>query len=1060
MSKGIADENWEQVRKIFDDALRQKPEERQKFVHQACGRNKTLKAEVESLLASLDSAESFLETPAVIKVAEEVLTKENQFQSGQILAHYEIVEQIGAGGMGEVYLARDTKLNRRVAIKVLRENLLSDEQANRRLLREARAAALLEHPNICAIYEVSESAECSFIVMQYASGETLAEVLKKARLSIKNALDLAIQIADALTEAHSNGIIHRDIKPANIIINDKNQVKILDFGLAKFIEAESSKETTQRFQSSGAVMGTVPFMSPEQLRGKRLDARTDIFSFGAMFYEMIAGRQAFARENNAETISAILNDEPDFSLIPSNLQPILSKSLMKNKDLRYKSAKDLADDLRELQKNDELDETMSEVSTLPNEQVETDEAGQTKSRRFYFWQSSKEKIHVAPETGETEIAQTAESKTTRRNYSPLLLGFTMFSLLGAAVLFYWQFKKVDDLHSFDNLRSVRLVSWKTAASSIYNDYHVSHDGKMVAYSSTQEGPPEGIFVKQTTDGAEIRVTKDEWNNVTPIWSPDDQKIAFASQRENQTGIYSIPAFGGVAVSLKIIDQFKDIRLRYWSTDGAAIFYELEGNLFRLDIATQQTVQITKLDSPKVITRYFSISPDEEKIVYVEKTDGQTDLWMSAINDGSPVRLTNDKEAEIQPRWHPDGKRILYTVNRNNYNQINVAYTDQSTPRQVTRGDSEYKMIDVSSDGTKIYYLAQEKKSDIWGVKTDSGEEFEIASGIESEFWADVSPNGQSVTYQSNIIAEPIAFFGNPLIIVKSLSNKYPPLSVKGINPRWLPDNRRIAFMRRDETEQKVNLWLVNTINGEEKQITNSNVNLPGYSLLPYNRNQTGEYSWSPDSGKVAYVAKESDFRNIFQTSTESGETVNLTNNTNSNVFYFCPLFSPDGKRIAFMSQHKSNSNEEKRVWKIWIVEQDGAKEIYSTTASLRLLGWTADGEIVLEKTDLLMSAIPLDITVLRLSTTGQKQSETIFKNIYVTSMSLSADGKTVVFTARQDNKDNICTASTSGGEVKKITSNGNSKLFYGSPALSPDGKTIFFDKQEETSIISRLENFN
>ena len=333
------DKNWERVRKIFDEALqRQTPEERQKFVQQACGRNKNLKAEVESLLASLDSADSFLETPAVIKVAGDIWAKESQFESGQILGHYEIREQIGAGGMGEVYLAWDTKLNRRVAIKILRENLLSDEQANRRLLREARAAALLEHPAICAIYEVSETADCSFIVMQFATGETLAEILKSKNLNIKNALDLAIQIAEALTEAHLRGIIHRDIKPANIIVNDKNQAKILDFGLAKFIEAETNTETTERLQSSGAVMGTVPFMSPEQLRGKRLDARTDIFSFGAVFYEMLTGRQVFGRENNAETISAILNDEPDFSVISQKLQTVLRKTLMKKKDLRYESA--------------------------------------------------------------------------------------------------------------------------------------------------------------------------------------------------------------------------------------------------------------------------------------------------------------------------------------------------------------------------------------------------------------------------------------------------------------------------------------------------------------------------------------------------------------------------------------------------------------------------------------------------------------------------------------------------------------------------------------------------
>jgi len=275
----MADENWQQVRDVFDDALRQKPEERRKFVHQACGKDKTLLAEVESLLSSHDSAESFMETPAVAKVAGVIKAETKQLKTGKCFGHYEIIRQIGAGGMGEVYLAADTKLNRKVALKVLHQNLSSDNQANRRLLREAQAAATLDHPHICAIYEISETGDGSFIVMQYVEGETLADILAE-RPDIEKSLDLAIQISDALAEAHAHNIIHRDVKPANIIVNEKGQAKVLDFGLAKFVEAESNKETAQRLNSSGAVMGTVPYMSPEQLRGKRLDARTDIFSFG------------------------------------------------------------------------------------------------------------------------------------------------------------------------------------------------------------------------------------------------------------------------------------------------------------------------------------------------------------------------------------------------------------------------------------------------------------------------------------------------------------------------------------------------------------------------------------------------------------------------------------------------------------------------------------------------------------------------------------------------------------------------------------------------------------
>jgi serine/threonine-protein kinase len=383
----LANNDWQLVRTIFDDALRHSPEERPQFIRQACKKNEALQTEVESLLASLDSAETFLETPAVVKIVENI-PPENLLSSGQILGNYKIGDLIGTGGMGEVYLARDMRLNRKVAIKVLRGSFLPDVQANQRLLREARAAALLEHPNICQIYEIAETPDHCFIVMQYLVGKTLADIMAKRPLGTAAALNLGVQIADGLAEAHEQGIIHRDIKPANVIVNDKGQAKILDFGLAKFIEAETSLQTSQRLNSSGLVMGTVPFMSPEQLRGKTLDRRSDIFSLGALLYEMLSGKPAFTRENNAEAIAAILNNEPDWSLISAPLRPILQKCLAKDKADRYESASLLARDLEGLRNRRTLDEPVRPHDTMPSRSVATTDILTTKRRQFHFWQSS------------------------------------------------------------------------------------------------------------------------------------------------------------------------------------------------------------------------------------------------------------------------------------------------------------------------------------------------------------------------------------------------------------------------------------------------------------------------------------------------------------------------------------------------------------------------------------------------------------------------------------------------------------------------------------------------
>jgi serine/threonine protein kinase/TolB-like protein/thioredoxin-like negative regulator of GroEL len=280
--------------------------------------------------------------------------------AGTKLGRYEIRSKIGAGGMGEVYLAQDTKLNRRVAIKFVTADSLASEQANKRLLREAEAAAKLDHPNICAVHEVAEEDGRSFIVMPYVEGETLALLMRRKSLELSESLAIAAQVADALAEAHTHGIIHRDIKPSNIIITLRGQAKVMDFGLAKLSEPpatagglriDTEASTQALLTTPGAIVGTMPYMSPEQVHGQTLDARSDIFSFGVVLYEMLTGQQPFAGKSVAATISAILTKEPpplasNATECPEELQRITSKCLEKDRERRYQTMRDVAIDLQ------------------------------------------------------------------------------------------------------------------------------------------------------------------------------------------------------------------------------------------------------------------------------------------------------------------------------------------------------------------------------------------------------------------------------------------------------------------------------------------------------------------------------------------------------------------------------------------------------------------------------------------------------------------------------------------------------------------------------------------
>jgi len=376
----MSDSKWQKVREIFDSALRRQPEERRRFVNEVCGDDKTLLAEVESLLSSHDSAESFMETPAVAKVAGIIEAETKKLEAGKCFGHYEIIKQIGVGGMGEVYLARDKELDRNVAIKILNEEFSQDESNLQRFVSEAKAASALNHPNILTIYEFGEAKDARFIVSEYIEGKTLREIIRESRLRLPEILDISIQIAGALSAAHKAHLVHRDIKPENIMIRPDGYVKVLDFGLAKLVEQKNKSILTleeatvrQNLTARGVILGTVNYMSPEQAKGERVDERTDTFSIGVLVYEMLAGKPPFESGNAIETIASMLNKEPVplSRQTPPEIERIINKALRKDRDERYETAKDLLIDLKDVRQNLEFQSKLERTAAPDHEGAKT-----------------------------------------------------------------------------------------------------------------------------------------------------------------------------------------------------------------------------------------------------------------------------------------------------------------------------------------------------------------------------------------------------------------------------------------------------------------------------------------------------------------------------------------------------------------------------------------------------------------------------------------------------------------------------------------------------------------
>jgi len=368
--------DWKKIKEIFHEALRVPLPDRDLFLNDACKGDVNLRIEVESLLISLNEAESFLEEPPQMSFPEDDTSW--QFQKGQIVSHYCIVERIGAGGMGQVYMAEDQKLHRPVALKVLPRELLEDSGRVRRFKREALAVSALNHPNILTIFEFEDIDGVPFLASEYVKGSTLRDHLKNGPLEAATTVDIAVQVASALQSAHDAGVIHRDIKPENIMIRGDGYVKVLDFGLAKLTGDMRSKETertrTQAFSLPGMIMGTATYMSPEQARSGSVDSRTDIFSFGVVLYEMLTGKVPFAGDTAADIIAEVIQKEPPHpsvhnSATSEELNRITLKCLSKDRKDRYQTAAELIADLRASSTHTNTKETPLDVRTelLPAE---------------------------------------------------------------------------------------------------------------------------------------------------------------------------------------------------------------------------------------------------------------------------------------------------------------------------------------------------------------------------------------------------------------------------------------------------------------------------------------------------------------------------------------------------------------------------------------------------------------------------------------------------------------------------------------------------------------------
>lgn len=921
----LKENNREEIKNVFQAVLERPPSERDQFLSEVCKENESIRNEVRELLESFEENDSFFERGAIGEIAG-IFTEDEKLKTGKKIGRYKIKSAIGAGGMGEVFLAEDTELDRPVALKVLSKTFSNDDKRIRRFIQEAKSVSALNHPNILTIHEIGQIEGVHFIATEYVKGETLRRKLKQKRLTLHEILDIAEQVASALNAAHQAKIIHRDIKPENIMIRDDGLVKVLDFGLAKLIgqnqyeSGEKNAPQTQVNTSHGMIMGTIAYMSPEQTRAKDTDERTDIWSFGVCLYEMISGFNPFAGETTSDIIASILKTDPPLikGNFPLELKRIIEKSLRKQPQNRYHNINDLIVDLKTLRRK--LDD-----SSLVQETGE--------QRKENFGETEFELVFTndtpLPESTKINYAETSKNPVSqiKSKNKDTWLALSIAALFLTVVGFglYYFAPRFRQTASFEAMRFTKLTHSGSVAGE---KAAISPDGKYAAFILEEIGKEQGLWLKDLAGSENISIIPPAnviYNGIS--FSRDGNFIyySFSEKKGSAPSLYRISFRGGEAV--KLLDDV-----------GSSVTFSPDGKQMAF-IRAEKTIMIadadgkeTKLLAAAAEGRRWSIiewSPDGEKIAAAVHSASDANIYLVevSVKDGTEKLINSPPWLRVSGLvWTPDNKGLIISGRDFETKLLQVwliNYPDGARKR-ITNDLSSYNGLSLSADGRKISAIQVERLSNIWlSTLTENPSEWQMTF----DKGRDEGMSGVSIGSDGKIVYTTRIAGVNDIWSINSDGTENRQLTNDARTnfvPMISPDNRYIVFV--SNRSGTANIWRMNLDGSNQKPLTES-------------RTISGLPTFSPDGNWVFYQVTGADNKpSVWKVNIEGGEPVQMTD-----VYSGKPSVSPDGKYFACVyGENTTNSTT-----KIAIIPNSGGKpeKILDLPLVVKspLFRWTADG---------------------------------------------------------------------------------------------------------------------